>query len=76
MEIHLLNTVWAIYPFRTKQSNVEDIIEATEDEAIKDTFRTVWSFRKNGWWGMQTHLYTVGYESLADGAMGIRSQRC
>ena len=34
------DTVWAIYPFRTKQSNVEDIIEATEelDEAIKDTF--------------------------------------
>ena len=28
------DTVWAIYPFRTKQSNVEDIIEDL-DKSIK-----------------------------------------
>ena len=60
------DTVWAIYPFRTKQSNVEDIIEATEDlnEAIKDTFPGQFGLSERmAGGGMQTHLYTVGYES-------------
>ena len=63
------DTVWAIYPFRTKQSNVEDIIEATEelDEAIKDTFPGQFGLSERmAGGGMQTHLYTVGYESLAE----------
>ena len=63
------DTVWAIYPFRTKQSNVEDIIEATEelDEAIKETFPGQFGLSERmAGGGMQTHLYTVGYESLAE----------
>jgi hypothetical protein len=63
------DTVWAIYPFRTKQSNVEDIVEATEelDEAIKDTFPGQFGLSERmAGGGMQTHLYTVGYESLAE----------
>ena len=63
------DTVWAVYPFRTKPSNVEDIVEATEDldKAIKDTFPGQFglSARMSGG-GMQTHLYTVGYESMAE----------
>ena len=63
------DTVWAIYPFRTKASNVEDIIEATEDldEAVKDTFPGQFGLsERTAGGGMQTHLYTVGYESLAE----------
>ena len=63
------DTVWAIYPFRTKASNVEDIVEATEDlnEAIKDSFPGQFGLSERmAGGGMQTHLYTVGYESLAE----------
>ncbi len=49
------DTVWAIYPFRTKPSNVEDIIEATEDldEAIKNTFPGQFGLSEDGWERMQ-----------------------
>ena len=63
------DTVWAIYPFRTQPSNVADVVEATEDldEAVKDSFPGQFglSARMAGG-GMQTHLFTVGYESLAE----------
>ncbi len=63
------DTVWAIYPFRTQPSNVADVVEATEDldEAVKDSFPGQFglSARMAGG-GMQTHLYTVGFESLAE----------
>ena len=57
------------FAIRTKQSNVEDIIEATEDlnKAIKDTFPGQFGLSERmAGGGMQTHLYTVGYESLAE----------
>ena len=63
------DTVWAVYPFRTQPSNVEDIIEATEelDEAIKETFPGQFGLSERmAGGGMQTHLFTVGYESLAE----------
>ena len=63
------DTVWAIYPFRTQPSNVADVVEATEDldEAVKDSFPGQFglSARMAGG-GMQTHLFTVVYESLAE----------
>ena len=63
------DTVWAIYPFRTKQSNVEAIIEATEDldKAIEGYFPGQFGLSERmAGGGMQTHLYTVGYESLTE----------
>ena len=63
------DTVWAIYPFRTQPSNVADIIEATEDldKAIKDSFPGQFGLSERmAGGGMQTHLFTVGYESLAE----------
>ena len=63
------DSVWAIYPFRTKPSNIEDIVEATEDldKSIKNSFPGQFGLSERmAGGGMQTHLYTVGYESLAE----------
>ncbi len=63
------DTVWAVYPFRTKPSNVQDILEATEElnEDIQDSFPGQFGLsERTAGGGMQTHLFTVGYESLAE----------
>ena len=63
------DTVWAIYPFRTQPSNVGDVLEATEDldKAVKESFPGQFNLSERiAGGGMQTHLFTVGYESLAE----------